>query len=175
MDWLFYIGGFPFIACIASLPPMLLLLLIEFHVKTPSGQVPFPARMAALAFPLVFGSCVSFWLINRCVNRQYWRLTDSELIGGIRRQIRLPLASIEKVIVGLPARSVMALRGNALLLVFTDGRLLPLKLELMPNGTELMRQLAERLKDRIVHNYSYSPEEIKLLRQADPNALIRKK
>ncbi len=168
-DWMAYAFGLPMFACMAAIPP---LLLVQFlYLKTPSGQAPASVIVAVFAF----GLCISFWFLRRYINRQYWRLTDSELIGGIRGEVRLPLTSIAKVVVGLPTNSVMAQRGSALLLVFNDATLLPLKLEAMPGGEELMSALATRLKDRLIHDYSYSPEEIRMLRTADPNAVIRRK
>jgi len=164
-----YALGLPMLACMAAIPP---LLLVQFlYLKTPSGRAPESVIVTVFAF----GLCMSIWFLRRCINRQYWRLTDSELIGGIRGQLRLPLTFVAKVIVGLPANSVMAQRGSALLLVFNDGTLLPLKLEAMPGGEELMAALTTKLKDRLIHDYSYSPEEIRMLRTADPNAVIRRK
>ena len=164
-----YAVGFPMFACIAAIPPLLLLQF--FYLKTSSGRAPASAILAGCAF----GVCVSFWFIRRSINRQCWRLTDSELIGGIRGQLRLPLTSIQKVIVGLPANSIMAQQGSALLLVFNDATLLPLKLQAMPGGEELMSALTTKLKDRLIHDYAYSPEEIRMLRTADPNAVIQRK
>jgi hypothetical protein len=168
-DWMAYAVGFPMFACIAAIPPLLLLQF--FYLKTSSGQAPVSAIVAGFAF----GLCISSWFVRRSINRQCWRLTDSELIGGIRGQVRLPLTSIEKVIVGLPTNSMMAQKGSALLLVFNDATLLPLKLQAMPCGEELMSALMTKLKDRLIHDYSYSPEEIRMLRTADPNAVIRRK
>jgi len=45
----------------------------------------------------------------------------------------------------------------------------------MPGGEELKTALATRFNDRVIHNYSHSPEEIRVLRTADPNAVMRRR
>lgn len=52
--------------------------------------------------------------------------------------------------------------------------MLPLKLGAMPDGAALMNALVERMPDRVMSNYHYSEKEIKLLRGAMPNLLIKK-
>ena len=69
-------------------------------------------------------------------------------------------------------RAYVPLRENSLLLCFADGSWLPLSLYLTPNGAQIMETLKERFKDRLVHNYEYSPEETRLLRSRDINELI---
>lgn len=65
-----------------------------------------------------------------------------------------------------------AAKENSLLICFRNGSCLPLRLFLLPNGTTLMNDLRERLKDRLVHDYNYSAEEIRKLRRRDVNELI---
>ncbi|HSY44209.1 MAG TPA: hypothetical protein VK811_09895 [Candidatus Acidoferrum sp.] len=47
---------------------------------------------------LLFG----LWFARKEINKGCWELTDSELLRGIHGQQKFPLASIEKIIVGLP-------------------------------------------------------------------------
>ncbi len=183
-DWLGYIVGFPMFTLIAAILP---LLLVQSHyLHTPAGTAPPWAIIGAV----LFGAIVSFWFTSRLLNRHFWRLTQSELIGGMTGKIRYPLSSIEKIIVGLPdsmpvpgtgafvspaLRELYAERQVASLLVmFQDGALLPLKLRAMTNGPALMNELINRLNDRAVRDYVYSEKEIKILRGAVPNMLIRK-
>ena len=117
--------------------------------------------------------------------------TRSELIGGITGSVRYPLASIEKIIVGLPDQMLIRRTGAiispalkelyaekqaaSLLVIFQDGALLPLKLRAMANGSMLMDELVDRLQNLVARNYVYSDKEIKILRNAVPNMLIRKR
>jgi hypothetical protein len=111
------------------------------------------------------------------------------LIGGPRQNIRLPLSSIEKIIVGIPvewpfpglgklasplAREVFAFqKEKTLLVVFDDQHLLPLNLHALPNGTELMNALCYRFKDRLITHHTYTAEEANRLRHSDANVLIK--
>jgi hypothetical protein len=135
--------------------------------------------------------CGCIWFVSRLVGRYFWRLTQSELIGGINGKIRYPLSSIEKIIVGLPGQMLVpgaaalaspALKeayakkqAGSLLVIFQDGALLPLKLRAMTNGGILMDELVNRLPNRVTRDYVYSDQEIKILRSAVPNVLIWKK
>jgi hypothetical protein len=62
--------------------------------------------------------------------------------------------------------------SNALLLFFKDGSRLPLRLNALPDGPNIMIQLQEKLKERLVLNYKYSAEEKRQLYVADINELI---
>lgn len=139
---------------------------------------------------------VAGWFTGRLINRHFWRLTQSELIGGITGNIRYPLSSIDKIIVGLPNKMPIpgsnavfstgllspaikelyaAKQAGSLLVKFQDGSLLPLKLRAMVNGGILMDELVNRLQNCVVKDYQFSDQEIKILRSADPNMIIRKK
>jgi hypothetical protein len=183
-DWRWYIVGFPMYTAIASILPLLLLQWRYIHA--PTGRAP----AWALVGGLLFGAAVAFWFTSRMVNRQYWRLTQSELIGGMTGRMRYPLSAIEKIVVGLPGQMPVpgmsafaspALKelyaekqASSLLVMFRDGAMLPLKLRAMANGAELTDELTNRLHDRVSRDYVYSDKEIRILRSADPNTLIRK-
>jgi hypothetical protein len=184
-DWLAYIVGFPMFTAIASILP--LLLLQSHYVRTPTGTAPSWAIVGVL----IFGAVVAFWFTSRLVSRHFWRLTSSELIGGITGKIRYPLSSIQRIIVGLPGQMPIPGTGafaspalkelyaekqaSSLLVMFQDGALLPLKLRAMANGATLMDELVNRLHNRVTRDYVYSDKEIKILRSAVPNILIRNK
>jgi hypothetical protein len=183
-DWIAYVVGFPMFTAIAAVLP--LLLLQSHYVHTPTGTAP----SWAIAGVLLCGAVVAFWFTWRLVNRHFWRLTRSELIGGITGKVHYPLSSIEKIIVGLPSQMPIPGTGafvspalkelyaekqaTSLLLMFQDGALLPLKLRSMTNGSALMDELVDRLQNRVARDYVYSEKEIKLLKSAVPNILIRK-
>ena len=61
-----------------------------------------PAPLWSIAAFSVFGVIFSFWCTRGMRNRDYWRLTETELIHGRNGRIRFPLSSVEKVVVGLP-------------------------------------------------------------------------
>ncbi|PYJ85829.1 MAG: hypothetical protein DME22_07715 [Verrucomicrobia bacterium] len=181
-DWIASVVSFPMLTSIGAIVP--LLLLTSFRVHSSTGRAPPVAILGCL----LFGAAVAFWFVRRMISRQYWRLTQSELIGGMSGRIHLPLSAVEKIIIGLPTKwpipgmdrfisperqhAFAAIKGASLLIVFQNGALLPLSLYATPNGTALMNELVSRLKDRVVQNYSYSKEEVRLLRGADPNVLI---
>ena len=125
------------------------------------------------------GFLFGLWFANKEINKGRWQLTDSELLRGIHGQQKFPLASIEKIIVGLPtwktARNVslaIAIKENSLLICFKDGSWLPLRLIAVPNGPALMDTLRERCEDRVIESYDYSHADIRRLRRRDMNELI---
>ena len=75
--------------------------------------------------------------------------------------------------VGLVATILMFTFVGWFAVMWLNGSCLPLRLFLLPNGTAIMNELRERHKDRLVHNYNYSAEEIRTLRRHDANELIR--
>lgn len=180
------VGFFVYTAMGAALP---LIISQWLYLNTPSG-----APGWALALSLLLGVAASIWFIGSVVSRSLWRLTDSELINGITGKKRYPFSSIQKVIVGLPdqvsgtwvgelaplfdkyntVQNYVESRPSALLLVFPDGSLLPLSLHKVVNGPLLKFMLAERLKDRVVHDYKFSEEELQLLKRAERKSQILK-
>ncbi len=179
-DWITAIVFFPMYVLFAAILPWV--GLNYFYLHSPTGKPPLLLDIAAF----IFGAVVAFWFFWRIINRQYWQLTESELIFGIRRTIRLQLAEIDKIIVGIPREYPMEKFANpmqqqlfatqrnlSLLLVFRDGTLLPLYLYLIPHGSELMSELESRFQNRLVKNYTYTPDAIRVLKRVDLNALIR--
>lgn len=183
-DWIsLVIVGFPLFTCIAAIIPMS--CVGYFYLGSPTADTPVPAKIACL----IFGAVLAFWFIRRELNRKYWLLTGTELIYGRWNCKVLPLSSISKIIVGMPSLlgsaeklaspKVKALAVNAntkaLLIVFADGRLLPLKLSFLDEGPFLTAELVKRLAGRVVWNHEYTNDEIQFLRRvADPNALSSK-
>jgi hypothetical protein len=160
-----------------------LMIFTWFFLNTPSGRA--PGWTVALSF--LVGAAASVWFTGSLIGPRLWCLTDSELINGIRGKKRYPLSSIQKVIVGLPDQlsgtwvgelasvsdkygtfeDYVESRPNALLLVFQDGSMLPLTLHKVMNGPLLKFTLAERLKDRVIHDYKFSEQELRLLKRAE--------
>ncbi len=87
---------------VGMIPIMLLGLFLQFHFAGPDYQLPHrliaPILLAAATPGFLFG----LWFSRKMLNKQYWQLTDTELSCGVSRQQRFLLASIEKIIVGLP-------------------------------------------------------------------------
>jgi hypothetical protein len=193
---------------IGWIPVMLLVLFLGFQLSGSNSKLPQPLVIPALVLAAVPGFMFGLWFASKMLNKQYWQLTDTELSCGMSRQQKFPLASVEKVIIGLPVGTVgkilqqakpgtvagasvnvlstidprwntvknlyqaRAVKENSLLICFKDGSWLPLRLFLLPNGSEIMDELRERLKDRLIENYKYSAEEIRRLRKRDVNELI---
>jgi hypothetical protein len=183
------------------------LLVNYFYLSSP--HAPYLLQACALIPGLLFG----IWYGQNLRNRQNWVLSETELIGGVSDQKNFPLASIEKMIVGLPDASIIPamdkvleedepgtstntflsilsifipnlnlLRRNykirvfqrerTLLLVFTDGSLLPLYLLSASNGESLEAELQRKLAGRLVFNYDYSAEQARKLSMIEANVLV---
>lgn len=180
----------------------LLLLVSYLYLNSPSTKPPLPLTICTFIPGFLFGLSYA----RKILNKERWRLTETELICGSSGQQVFQLDSIEKAIVGLPIGVVgevlkrdkpgsavsagldilsifapiwgkvrqvyLPARRDALLLCFKDGSRLPLRLYALSNGPAIMTELQNKLSDRLVRDYNYSPEEIRLLRTADINELI---
>jgi len=183
-DWIsLAIIGFPMFTCIAAIIPML--CVGYFYLHSPTGDAPALAKIICL----IIGATISFWFVRGQLNCKYSLLTGTELVYGRWNAKSLPLSSIEKIIVGMPSLlggaeklasprvgglAAMA-NAKALLIIFEDGRLLPLKLSFLDEGPFLTAELVKRLPERVVWNHQYTDKEIKLLRRVTgPNALSAK-
>ena len=125
-------------------------------------------------------------------DRWYWELTETELVWGIRKKKVYPLSSIVRLLDGmpditLPAKSLIDMinprlsavlavgRVQAFLLVFHDRSLLPMHIHACEGGTRLMEELKVRLGDRVCEKYELTEAEVRALRLADWNRLVRAK
>jgi hypothetical protein len=75
---------------------------LQFHFGGPDYELPHRYVIPVLFVAAIPGFLFSLWFSKKMLNKQYWQLTDSELSCGIHGQQKFPLASIEKIIVGLP-------------------------------------------------------------------------
>ena len=170
------IGILIFGSIVASLPVMALdYVCLRFSI----GQPP------VILVRVIVGLCAIGvgWFFWRLLNRVYWRLTEVELIGGRQGDTRLPLASLQKIVIGLPNKFAIPgielfasprIRGESVLLCFSDGSIFPMHLHGLPSGSRLMGELISRFSARVDQHYIYSDEEIRILRKADINVLIKK-
>jgi hypothetical protein len=66
-------------------------------------------------------------------------------------------------------------RRLAILLKFSDGSFMPFHVHRCVGGSCLMAELVRRLADRVDHDYTYTPQEVKALRSAHWNRVVKKK
>jgi hypothetical protein len=177
MNWIGCVPAFLLSGIIGAILPML--AVDYFYLHSATGHAP----KIVIVIPLGFGAFVGTWFVWRLFDRLYWRLTETELIGGIRGKTKLSLSDLQKIVIGLPNKFPIPgmekfappqIRANSMLLCFSDNSLLPIHFHGMPNGTRLMNELISRYKERVDTNYSYSADEIKILRKADINVLIKR-
>jgi len=93
-------------ALIGMIAVMLLWLFLQFHFAGLDYQLSRwfigPLLLAAAMPGLLFG----LWFAKKMWNKQFWWLTDTELSCSDSRPQRFLLADVEKVIVGLPTKSM---------------------------------------------------------------------
>ena len=146
-----------------------------------------PPPAWAIGGSFLFGACVSFWIVRSLIGRLRWRLTDSELIGAsmaktITRYLRSrrlsPDCPIWCQIPGARTCSTARSRGLQTSARKRAAADFPGRFDVSPgihgvgNGAGLKLRLAERLKDRVVHNYTFSEKELRLLKRAEVNRFI---
>jgi hypothetical protein len=86
---------------IGVVPAMLLILILKSSFS-PNHPWPLYVIISGFVIGLIPGFVFGLWLAKRSIDRLYWKLTDTELSGGIFKQQKFLLSSIEKIIVGLP-------------------------------------------------------------------------
>jgi len=173
-------------------------LVIEVIVAAYCSLVGAPLTINPHHMVIVYLTTVPFavWatyaLIQNRNNLLHWRLTETMLIGGDKESVRIPFESVDKVVLGLPhdSRPTQTLqkmlrpaifeyntwaKDNSLCLILKTGELLPLFLCILPpDGAEIMREVRRRLQHVVDHGYTYSANEISLLRRRGINTLIKK-
>jgi len=124
-------------------------------------------------------------------DRWYWVLEDDKLIGGRKKDKVFPLSSITAVVPSLPDEinlfvaasgfknpelrdAIIIERQLALCLKFADGSFMPFHVHRCVNGTRLMTELVTRLAGHVVPDYQYTKLEIKALRSADWNRIVKR-
>jgi hypothetical protein len=86
---------------IGIVPGMLLMLFIKFNIYH-DQPLPLFLTILLLLAALVPGFLFGLWFARKSIDKLYWQLTDTELSRGPYRRQKFPLASIDKIIVGLP-------------------------------------------------------------------------
>lgn len=97
-----FFGSIFIFSLIGMVAIMLLELFVQWHLGGPEYELPkkilIPLSVAAAIPGFLFG----LWYARKQRNKQFWQLTDVELVCGLSRQQAFPLNSIQKIIVGLP-------------------------------------------------------------------------
>jgi hypothetical protein len=101
-----FVGNVLIFTLIGWIAAMLLVLFFQFHFLGPLNEFPQPARTIIFILAAVPGFLFGLWFAKKEINKGHWELTDSTLLRGIYGQQKFPLASIEKIIVGLPANKI---------------------------------------------------------------------
>jgi hypothetical protein len=166
-------------------------LLMIFELAT-NYQTTQGAKLFLLALSGVLSIVLLLIFVRWEQDRWYWALDEDKLIGGKKKDKIFPLSSIETIVPGLPEKtnliftankyvhpelwaSVMIERKLALLLKFSDGSFMPFHVHRCVNGCQLMTGLVKRLTDRLDRDYEYTRHEIKALRSADWNRIVKQR
>ena len=151
------------IAVYSCLPAVFVFLLLFLPLELYNG-FGTPARikftLLILSYPLgVALMAVFLWWEQQ---RWYWSLTDEALVWGIRQNRVIPLASVAKIVPGRPVakspvlaafgrgvtaevRTAMAVDyGISLLVLLTDGRMMPFHEHRCVNGKRLMNAFLDK-------------------------------
>lgn len=153
-------------------------------------QTPGSLKGVFAAVSGLLGVGLMFAFLRWEQDRWYWVLEGNKLIGGKKKEKVFPLSSVVKIVPGLPDKinplvaankfvhpelwaTVMAERQLALLLKFADGSFMPFHVHRCVNGCPLMTELVKRLTDRVDSDYEYTQKEVKSLRSADWNRVVR--
>ena len=141
------------------------------------GSEPTEAiRMIYLVVAVLIGSTLSALLILKDRERMHWLLSDSELVGGMKHPVRIPISSIVSISEGVPARTKFAesnpWRRSGIVLRTADDKVLSLNLATSEEGVKFMRALLERCSSVLTSAPSYTDNELAILHRLKWNSVI---
>ena len=155
-------------------------------------QVTQQTRYLLAGVGCLFGIATMVLFLRWEQDRWYWELTETGLVSGKRKKKIYLLSDIVRLLDGIPdsgslVKSFIGMinpriramlshcRGQAFLLMFRDGSLLPLHIHACEGGTRLMEELKARLSDRVYPTWKLSETEASALRMADWNRAVHPK
>jgi len=169
----------------------LIFLALLFALEVTAGSPASPrVKWAAMITAALVSALILVIFVRWDRDRWHWVLTEDCLIGGKKGRHMFPLASIAKIVPGLPTKvgvflalnrfvhpglfaALMVERKHAVVLKFVDGSCMAFHVNRCVGGVSLMNALRERLGDRLDPLYEYSLDEVEALKYADWNRVIR--
>lgn len=200
MIWLAtFFGGLFF--GLVLLCPILLLVMAYLSVTDITKSVDTSLIAVTYVICAFVAMLCSYRFIQGKNDRLCWRLTDKELIGGLQENIIIPLQAVVKIVTKMPEKKKSKLtslfdsiatsqlrihgykgpnvgdykdwaRENTIYLIMESGKRLPLFLHSVPGGTQIMKEIEQRLANLQVNNYVFSDIELKTIKRLDPNTIF---
>jgi hypothetical protein len=125
---------------------------------------------------LAFGIGISTLLMMRDRERMHWSLSEHELVGGMKRPIRIPISNIVSISEGVPARTKRAANNpwlkSGIVLKIKDNRILSLNLATTEDGAQIMGTLIKRCSAVLTADPSYTAIELTILHRLKWNRVI---
>jgi hypothetical protein len=150
--------------------------LIAIHRLIFDSEPTDAVRMIYLVVALVFGTTLSALLILKDREKMQWLLSESELVGGMKHPVRIPISNIVSISEGVPARTKSAenspWRQSGIVLKTVDNKVLSLNLATSEEGVKLMRALLERCSSVLTSAPSYTETEMVILHRLKWNIVI---
>jgi hypothetical protein len=147
-------------------------LHVVFFTSKPSGSVGYAYFVA----PLLVVSVIFNVVYRKDIRRSIWTLTEKELVGGEDSHVKITLAEISQISIGVPSKSWL-LKSSVWLksgvVIKVDGnKLMALNLSTLENGEELMLALVERCSGQLVDQPVYSDRELSIFYKLKWNHLL---
>ncbi|WP_087481515.1 hypothetical protein [Vibrio mangrovi] len=121
-------------------------------------------------------------------NKHVWELRDDLLIRGNPVNTTIDLSNIEQVIIGRPERTlidfcflrkvfprtshVSSVKDGTLVLKIDDSKYLPLYLEHLNNGSQIVSAITDKLKHKIIDDYQFNQKERAILKPGCRNEVV---
>ena len=150
--------------------------LVATHRLIFDNEPTEPIRMTYLVVAFVSGSAVSVLVTLRDREKMHWFLSESELVGGMKRPVRIPISSIISISVGVPAKTKVAeknpWRRAGIVLKTADNKILSLNLATSEEGVKLMQTLLARCSPLLTTAPAYTPTDLAILHRLKWNTVI---
>lgn len=133
-------------------------------------------RMIYLVAALIIGSTFAALLMLKDREKMSWLLSQEELVGGIKRPVRISISSIVSISEGVPGRTKFTesnpWRRSGIVVRTADNKVLALNLATSEEGVEFMRVLLERCSSVLTTAPSYTDAELAILHRLKWNSVI---
>lgn len=125
---------------------------------------------------LAFGVSISTLLMMRDREKMNWSLSEHELVGGMKRPVRIPISSVLSISEGVPARTGIAASNpwlkSGIVLKIKGNRILSLNLRTNEDGAQLMGALIHRCSAVLTTDPSFTVIELAILHRLKWNRVI---
>ncbi|SHH63749.1 hypothetical protein [Massilia sp. CF038] len=129
-----------------------------------------------MCLALAFGTLIAYLLVVRDREKMHWQLSEHELVGGMKRPVRIPIDSIVSISIGVPARTEAGANNpwlkSGIVLKTKDNRILSLNVATTGEGARMMEALLLRCSSVLTREPIFTSSELAILHRLKWNLVL---